>query len=154
MQLLAGAFELADRFRRHRFDRLAGDRLVVGDDDDALAHIGRRAVESSDRYVGLLCQSDERRLRIAVIRRQYDAVCALGDAIFDLLELPVSILAAVELDDFNAVVLKSCHNCLVAGHPKTSREILERVANFLALCGGRGRCRERGQASHRSCGAV
>ena len=91
---------------------------------------------------------------VAVVGGQDDAVGALGDAVLDLLELPVGILAAVELDDFDAVVLQRRHDRLVAGDPEARREILERVADFLALCGGRSRCRECGQAGHRSCGAI
>ena len=149
MQLLAGALEPADRLRRHRLDRLAGDRLVVGDDDDALAHVGRRAVERGDRHVGLLRQGDERRLGVAVVGRQDDAVGALGDAVLDLLELPVGVLAAVELDDLDAVFLQRRHDRLVARDPEAGRQILERVADFLGFRGLDRRCRECGQAGRR-----
>ena len=120
MQLLAGALELADRLGRHRLDRLTRDGLVVGNDDDALAHVGRRAVEGGDRHVGLLGQSHERGLGVAVVGRQYDAVGALGDAVLDLLELPVGILAAVELDNFDAVGLERRRRS-PCGRPPKSR---------------------------------
>ena len=103
MQLLAGPLEAADRLGGHRLYRLTRDRLVVGDDDDALAGVGGRAIERRDGDIVLLGQGDERRLRVAVVRGQDDAVGALGDAVLDLLQLAIGVLAAVQLDDLDAV---------------------------------------------------
>ena len=99
LQLLAGGGELLLRLVDHRVDRGASDRLVVGDDDDALAHIRGRPVEGRDRHVGFLCRGDDHRAGIAVVGGQDDAVAALGDAVLDLFELAVGVVAAIELDD-------------------------------------------------------
>ena len=108
VQLLAGRLELRLGLDGHRLDRLAGDRLVVGDDDDALGEIRRRPVEGRDRHVGLLRQRDQHGLRVAVVGGQDDAVGALRDAVLDLLELAVGVLAAVQLDHLDAVLLAAC----------------------------------------------
>ena len=133
MQLLACSFEPADRLGGHRLDRLPSDCLVVGDDDDALAEVRRRPVESGDRHICFLRQGDERRFGIAVVGCQDDAVGALGNAVLDLFELTVGIFTAVELDDFDSVRLQRGYDCLVAGHPEAGRKILKRIADLLAF---------------------
>ena len=75
---------------------------VVGDDDDALAHVRGRAVEDRDRHVGVLRLGDDGGAGLAVLRDQDDAVDALRDAVLDLLELAVGVLPAVALDDLEA----------------------------------------------------
>ena len=113
-----------------------------------LREVGRRAVEGRDRHVGLLRQRDQHRLRIAVVGGQDDAVGALRDAVLDLLELPVGILAAVELDDLDAVLLQRVDDGRVAGAPEPGRQILERVADLLA-CGVARAPPANGQTSQR-----
>ncbi len=119
MELLAGRLELRLGLDRHRLDGLARDRLVVGDDDDALGEVGRRAVEGRDRHVGFLRQRDQHRLRIAVVGGQDDAVGALRDAVLDLLELPIGILAAVQLDHLDAVLRSACRRSRHVRRPRS-----------------------------------
>ena len=120
---------------RHRLDGQARDQLVVGDDDDALGKVGGRAIEGRDRHVGFLRQRHQHRLRVAVIRGQDDAVGALRDAVLDLLELPVGILAAIELDHLDAVLGQRADDRGMTRTPEAGREILEGVADLLCLGG-------------------
>ena len=117
---------------RHLLDRQTRDRFVVGDDDHALGHIGGRTVEGRDRHVGFLRERDQHRLGVAVVGGQDDAVGALRDAVLDLLELAIGVLAAVQLDHLDVVLLQRRDDRLVARAPEAGREILERVADLLA----------------------
>ena len=102
LQLLAGAFELlwpsptiASTAARATASLSATTMmpLLMSDGGRLKVAIGTSASCAS---------GDERGLGVAVVGGQDDAVAALGDAVLDLLELPVGILAAVELDDFDA----------------------------------------------------
>ena len=116
-----------------------------------LREIRGRPVEGRDRHVGFLRQRDQHRLRVAVVGGQDDAVGALRDAVLDLLELPVGILAAVQLDDLDAVLLQRVDDRRVAGAPEAGRQILEGVADLLA--GGVGAAPPRTTARPTSAGA-
>ena len=75
------------------------------------------------------------RAGVAVVGGQDDAVGALRDAVLDLLELPVGVVPAVELDHLDAGVLQRLDDGAVTGDPEAGREILEGVADggaFLA----------------------
>ena len=135
LQLLAGRVELLLRLGHHGVDRGAGHRLVVGDDDDALGHVRGRPVEGGDRHVGLLRLGHDHAAGITVVGGQDDAVGALSDAVLDLLELPVGVLAAVELDHLDAGVLQRLDDGRVAGDPEAGRQVLEGVADRAALLG-------------------
>ena len=78
------------------------------------------------------------RAGVTVVGGQDDAVAALGDAVLDLLELPVGVLAAVELDHLDAGVLQRLDDGAVAGDPEAGRQILEGVADGAALLGAGG----------------
>jgi hypothetical protein len=133
MQLFARRLEFFLGEYSHLLDSETRDRLIVGDHDDALGHIGGRAVEGGDRHVRFLRQRNEHRLGIAVVSRQDDAVGALRNAVFDLLELAVGVLAAVQLDHLDAVFRERLDNRRVTGAPEAGRQILEGVADLLAL---------------------
>ena len=141
LQLLAGRVELLLRLGHHGVDRRAGHRLVVGDDDDALAHVRGRAVEGGDRHVGFLRLGHDHAAGIAIVGGQDDAVATLRDAVLDLLELSVGDLAAIELDHLDAGVLQRLDDGAVAGDPEAGREVLEGVADGAALLGRRRRAR-------------
>ena len=143
LQLLAGGVELLLRFGDHGVDRGARHRLVVGDDDDALAHIRRRPVEGRDRHVRFLRLGNDHGARVAVVGGEDDAVAALCDAVADLLELAVGVVPAIELDDLDAGRLQRFDDGAVTGDPEAGREILEGVADGLAFLCQRRRRRRR-----------
>ena len=140
MELLAGRLELRLGLDRHRLDRQTRHRLVVGDDDDALGEVGGRAIEGRDRHVGFLRQRHQHRFRIAVICGQDDAVGALSDAVLDLLELPVGVLAAVQFDHLDAVLGQRADDGGMTRAPEAGRKILEGVADLLGSAAS-ARCR-------------
>ena len=88
------------------------------------------------------------RAGVAVVGRQDDAVGALGDAVLDLLELAVGVMAAVELHHLDAGVLERLHDGPVAGDPEAGRQVLEGVADRAALLGARGGERAATQRGH------
>ena len=89
-------------------------------------------------------RADEHGLGIAVVGGQDDAVGALRDAVLDLLELAVGVLAAVQLDDLDAVLLQRRHDRLVPGAPR-SRSTDPGTRS-------RPSCPRRGSAPRRECG--
>jgi hypothetical protein len=128
----------------HELDRLLGDRLVVGDDDDALAEIGRGPVEDGDRHVAVLGFLDDGDGALAVLRDQDDAVDALGDAVAHLFELPVGVLGGVALDHLMAGLVQGLDHGGVARPPRTpvsrswkAKQIVPACAPPVKPCGER-----------------
>ncbi len=117
-------------------DGLFGDRLVVGDDDQARAEIGRRPVEHRDRRVVLLGLLDDGHGALAVLGDDDDAVDALRDAVADLFELAVGVFVGVAFDDGVTGILQGRGDRLVAGDPELGLEVLEGKADRGGGTGG------------------